>query len=420
MKQTGKVFFTLVLIVGFGLSIYMSPVGAAEKGPIKIGFVAPQAGNFAQFGMDMVSGTKLLLEKYNYTVAGRKIELIVEDEGPGPDTAVTKVRKLIKHDNVHLIAGVQQAASAYAAAAVCTELETPLVITLAAGDDITQRKSSKYVNRISMTGGDVGHVAGDYAYKELGWRKVAIIGMDYAWGHECAGGFQNVFEGLGGKVLQKMWTPIATMDFGPYVSNIDSEVDGVWDVITGAASVRFIKSMRDSGIMTKIGLMGAGTVTDETVLAALGDTALGVITDINYSGALNNPKNKEFNELCQKKLGKPGSWCLGGSWVAAEWILQAIKDINGDVENKDKFSKALRAVKMEDSLRGPIRMDSYGHPIQNYFVRKVEKVDGGWGGYQNTVIKTYPQVSQFWTWDARTYLSRPVYSRDYPPCKFCK
>ena len=406
-----------VLILCFAFVVNLPVSTAAEKGPIKIGFIAPITGNFAQFGLDMVGGAKMFLETKNYTVAGRKVEVIWEDEGSGPDTAVTKARKLIKNDKVHLLAGIFINSSAYAVGAVAVELKTPLFITVSAGDDLTQRHSSPYVSRLSITGCDWGHVAGDYAYKELGWRKAIGIGMDYAIGYEAIGGFQNVFESLGGKMIQKIWTPMNTMDFGPFIASMNPEADGIYDMVSGAMGIRFLKSKQESGPMSKKPVMAAGTVTDESFLPALGDTALGILTAHNYSATLDNPKNKEFRELCKKKLGKDSNLGASSCWLGMDWILRAIQNIDGDVENQDKLLKALRAVKMEDSIRGPLTMDEYGHPIQDYFIRRVDKVGTG---YQNTVIKTYPKVSQFWTWDPKTYMSKPVYNRDNPPCKYCK
>ncbi|HSR13070.1 MAG TPA: ABC transporter substrate-binding protein, partial [Thermodesulfobacteriota bacterium] len=180
--------------------------------------------------------------------------------------------------------------------------------------------------------------------------------------------------------------------------------------------IRFLKSKQESA-MSKKPVMGAGTVTDETFLPALGDTALGVMTAHNYSATLDNPKNKDLREMARKKLGKDPNWGISSSWVGMDWILRAIQNINGDVESQDKLVKALRSVQMEDSIRGPLKMDEYGHPIQDLYIRRADKAGSG---YQNTVIKTYKQVSQFWNWDAKTYLSKPVYNRDNPPCKNCK
>jgi branched-chain amino acid transport system substrate-binding protein len=422
MEHTGRSrkIMILVLLACFIIIAYIPGARAAEKGPIKIGFLAPSTGNFALMGLEMIEGAKMVLERNNYTVAGRKIEIIFEDETMSTDIATSKTRKLIKHDNVHLVAGIFMTSVAYAVASICQELETPLFITLSAGDDLTQRKSSKWVNRLALTGCDLGHVPGDYAYKYLGWRKAVSIAMDYGMGYEGTGGFQTVFEQLGGKVIQKIWVPMTTMDFGPYVASMNREADGIYDTVSGAMSVRLMETMRESGILNKLGVIGSSGIHDEAILPALGEDALGTFNAAIYAPVLETPLNNEFRELCKKRLNKPPTYSLQTSWVGLDWVLRAIKSIDGDVENKEKLTKALREVKMEDSIRGPLRIDSYGQVIQTYYVRRVDKVQGGWGGYQNTVVKTYPEVSQFWTWDPKTYMSNPVYSRDYPPCQFCK
>jgi len=389
---------------------------AAEKGPIRIGFLSPQTGNFAQMGIDMAEGFKMFLDEANYTVAGRKVELVLEDEGADAATGVTKVRKVINHDKANLIAGIFFTAAAYAVAPICEEANVPLVIAVSAGDDLTQRKRSKWVTRVAFTGCELGHVAGDYAYHKLGWRKAVILGFDYAWGYENGGGFQRTFEENGGKIIQKTWAPLNTMDFGPYISRLNREADGIFDVITGAASLRFIRSLRESGLMDKWKVLVPGTGADETILPAMGDSGLGVLSVLPYSAALKTPENDQFNEKL-RNLKKEASLGIAFSYTAGDWIFRAIKAVNGDVENKDKFLQALRAVEIPNSLRGPLKMDKYGHVIQNMYIRRIDKVGNR---YQNTVIETYPMVSQFFRFDPETYLKSPVYSRDFPPCRFCE
>ena len=279
-----------LLALGFAaivvVAVLAPAVPAADKPPIKIGLITPKTGNFAQMGIDMAEGFKLYLSEINYQVAGRKIELVEEDEGAQPAQAVDKVRKLVTHDKVNIVVGLFMAAAAYAAAPVAQEAEVPLVITIAASDDLTQRKASKYLARVSFTGGELGHAAGDYAYKKLGWRKVSAIAMDYGWGHETAGAFQRVFEEQGGQVIQKIWTPVNTTDFGPYVASLKPEADGILDVVTGAASIRLLGELRKTGVLDKKKVLAAGSATDETLLTALGDTALGVLSFYPWSAAL--------------------------------------------------------------------------------------------------------------------------------------
>jgi branched-chain amino acid transport system substrate-binding protein len=403
------VFVVLAFAVIFSFGV---PAQGAEKGPIKIGFLAPLTGTWAQSGQDMVVGAKLFLESINYTVAGRKIELIIEDEGATPATAVTKARKLINQDKVHFVSGVWLSSSAYAVAPVCEEGNVPL-ITLGAGDDLTQRKRSKTVVRLSFTGCQFGHAAGDYAYNHLNWRKVAMLGWEHAFGQEVMGSFQKSFEDAGGKVIQRIYAPLSTLDFGPYIGELNKNADGLFDVATGSPSISFLRSLKATGLMDKWKVLTVGTAMDESFLQQLKDTALGVLSVDIYSGVLDTPENKAFREKVLKATKRDPTYNTVGSYTSFDWITQTIKAIGGDVENKEKLMTAIRAVEIKQSPRGPLKLDPYGHVIENVYVRRVEKVGDH---YQNTVIYTYPLVSQFWKYNPEEFLKKPVYSRDYPPC----
>ena len=404
------VFTVLTFVVVSG---FVMPARGAEKGPIKIGFLAPLTGTWAQAGQDMVVGAKLFLESINYTVAGRKIDLIIEDEGAVPSTAITKVRKLITHDNVHFMTGVWLSSAAYAVAPVCEEAGVPLILSSSAGDDLTQRKRSKLVVRLSYTGCQLGHVAGDYAYNHLKWRKVAMLGWEHAFGQETMGSFQKSFEDAGGKVIQRIYAPLTTLDFGPYIGNLNKEADGLFEVATGSPSMSFLRSLKASGLMDKWKVLTVGTAMDESFLQELKDMALGVLSVDIYSAALDTPENKAFREKVVKATKRDPTLNTICAYSSFDWITQAIKAIDGDVENREKLMNAVRAVELKQSPRGPLKMDPYGQVIENIYVRRVEKVGDH---YQNTVFYTYPMVSQFWKYNPEEFLKKPVYSRDYPTC----
>jgi branched-chain amino acid transport system substrate-binding protein len=394
------------------LSGLVMPAQGADKGPIRVGFLAPLTGTWAQSGQDMVIGAKLFLESINYTVAGRKIELIIEDEGAAPATAITKARKLINQDKVHFVSGVWLSSSAYAVASVCEEENVPL-ITLGAGDDLTQRKRAKTLVRLSFTGCQFGHVAGDYAFNHLNWRKVAMVGWEHAFGQEVMGSFQKSFEDAGGKVIQRIYFPLTTLDFGPYIGELNKGADGLFEVATGSPSMSFLRSLKASGLMDKWKILTTGTAMDESFLQQLKDTALGVLSVDMYSAALDTPENKAFREMVLKATKRDPTYNTVESYTLFDWITRAIKAIGGDVENKEKLMNAVRAVEIKQSPRGPLKLDPYGHVIENLYVRRVEKVGDH---YQNTVIYTYPMVSQFWKYNPEEFLKKPVYSRDYPSC----
>ncbi len=167
----------------------------------------------------------------------------------------------------------------------------------------------------------------------------------------------------------------------------------------------------------KLPLLGGGTITDETVLPQMGDEAIGVTTALHYSQALDNATNQKFNKAFEASAGKIASYYSEATYTNARWIVEAIRAVNGKVEERDAFLTALRRVDLKESARGPLKVDDFGNPIQNIYIRKVERVGGK---LQNTVIATYPAVSQFWKYKPDEYMKRPLYSRDYPPCKYCQ
>jgi branched-chain amino acid transport system substrate-binding protein len=390
---------------------------AAEKGPIRIGYFGPLTGNFSQTGKDMTDGFTLFWEEAGNKVAGREVKIIVEDSDPEPASALTKVRRLVEQEQVHTVAGGLLAATGYAIAPYLEQNKIPTVYPVMAPDDITQRKPVRWIVRTSASGSQLTHSLGDYAYKQLKLRRVATISMDYAFGWESNAGFQRVFEDAGGKVVQRIWTPLSTQDYAPYLASLKKDIDGVYACHTGGLSPRFIKAWSDAGLKGKISLVGVGTLTDENVLKSMGDEAVGTITSLIYSSVLDTPANKKFSAAYEKRYNRGTSLYSAEGYTGARFYYEALKSINGEAEDKEKLIAALRKVEISDDPRGPMKMDDLGNPIENLYIRKVERVGGK---LQNTVIHTYPNVSQFWTYNREEYLKAPVYDRNNPPCKFCE
>ena len=404
----------LMAMSGAAAAAAVRPARAAD--PIRIGYFGPLTGNFSQTGKDMTDGFNLFWEEVGNKVAGREVKVIVEDSDPEPTGALTKVRRLVEQEKVHTLAGGLLAATGYALAPYIEQNKIPSVYPITAPDDITQRKPVRWIVRTSFTSSQATHPLGDYAYKQMNLRRVATISMDYAFGWESNAGFQRVFEDLGGKVVQRIWTPLTIQDYSPYLASLKKDIDGVYACHTGGLSPRFIKTWSDVGLKGKIPLIGIGTLTDENVLKGMGDESLGVITSLIYSSALDTPANRKFSAAYEKRYNRATSLYSAEGYTGARWYYEALKAINGEVENKEKFLAALRKVEISDDARGPMKMDDLGNASQNVYIRKVERVGGK---LQNTVIHTYPNVSQFWTYKQEEYLKLPVYDRNNPPCKFC-
>ena len=400
------------------LASLAAPVGApAQSGPIKIGFLAPLTGPFAQIGKDMVNGNQLYLNEVGGQVAGRKIEVVVEDDEGNPATALNKSRKLVDQDKVAIVTGGMLANVGYALQPYIDGQKLPATFPVIAADDLTQRKPAKWIVRTGWSTSQPMHPFADWVLKNTKYRKIAAIGMDYAFGYEIIGGFQQVFEEGGGQIVQRIWAPLNTNDFAPFLAQIRRDSDAVLALFTGRLALQFLKQYQEAGLKDKLPLLGGGTITDETVLPQMGDEAIGVITALHYSQALDNPTNQKFNKAFEASAGKVASYYSEATYTNARWIVEAIKAVNGKVEDRDAFLAALRRVDLKESARGPLKVDDFGNPIQNIYIRKVERVGGK---LQNTVIATYPAVSQFWKYKPDEYMKRPLYSRDYPPCKYCQ
>jgi branched-chain amino acid transport system substrate-binding protein len=412
-----KVFVVLVAAVAAAaLFVGAGTAGAAQKGPIKVGFLAPQTGPLSANGKDMINGMQQFLEEHNYRLAGREIKLLLEDSEAKPATGLTKARALVEGQGVNILIGPLSAAVGYAIAPYIDEKKIPSIYPIVSADDITQRKRSAYIVRTGWSSSQPSHPFGKWVYDNLKYKRIAMIGYDFAFGWEVAAGFHRSFEEAGGQIVQKLWPPQGNADYGPYLAQLKRDVDAVYCVFSGADALRFTKQFAEAGLKARLPLISGGTVTDEHVLRTMGDEALGIVSALHYSAALDTPANKKFAQAYEAKQKQIPSYYSEGAYVAGTALKAALEATGGDIEDAGKFLAALRKADLPQAARGPIRFDDYGNPVQNVYVRKVEKVGGR---LQNTVIHTFPNVSQFWNYNPAEFLKNPVYSRDYPPCKSC-
>jgi branched-chain amino acid transport system substrate-binding protein len=389
---------------------------AQGQGPIKIGFISPLTGAIAAAGKDMYSGCELYWQENGWQMSGRKVEVVLEDNEGNPATALVKARKLVENDRVHMLAGVILSNVAYALVPYIEGQEIPTMYPINSADDLTQRKRPKWLVRTGFSAGGNMHPFGEYAAKVLGYKKVVTVGLDYAFGWETVGGFHKSFEDNGGQIVQKLWVPLNVQDYSPYLTQIKKDADAVFVVALGRWTLLFAQQYAAGGLRGRIPLIAGGTYTDEHVLPQLGDESIGVVSAHHYSASLDTPANKRFRAAFEKAYNRIPSFYSENCYTGARIIDEAVRAIGGKVEDRAAFMAALRKAQITDAPRGPVQMDAYGNPTQNIYIRKVERVGGK---LQNTVIYTYPAVSQFWKYNPEEFLKQPVYSRDFPPCRHC-
>ena len=399
-------------LVGTGFAALPWAPAIAQSEPARIGLLTVKTGPLAQGGIQMEQGLTLFLKDRDNTLAGRKVEMISADTGGNPAGAKTKAQELVERNKVDVIVGPLAAFELLAITDYIAEAKVPM-LSLAAADDMTQRKPNPFFIRASATSSQCNHPLGDYAAKEMKLKAVAEITEDFAYGYEQAGGFQRVFEDAGGKIIQKIWPPLVTADYTPYLAQI-SGVDGVWNGFAGSNPVKFMKQYADMGMKDKYPVVGGWTAYDDALLKSFGDEAVGAISASWYSTELDTPSNKKFIAGMQRDYQNlPGGYAAG-SYINGIVIEAALQKTGGKTEDKQALIDALRSVSLTDTPRSAFRFDHLGNVVGNVFIRKLERKDGK---LVNSIIKTYADVGQFWTYDEKKFLAAPVYTRDAPPVK---
>ena len=384
----------------------------AQGGSIRVGLVTVKTGPLASGGIDMERALVQYLNERDNTLAGRKVELIVADSGGVPAQARTKIQELVERDKIHVMIGPLDTASALAADDYIRQAQL-LTLSVAAADDMTQRKPNPWFTRGTSTASQCAHPMAEYCYKQLNYRRMVLMADDIAYGHEMCAGFQRVFEELGGKVVQKTFPPLTVPDYGTYLAQLNQKADAIYLGYAGSNGFRFLRQFNEYGLRGKTATVGGMTALDEAVLRNMGDEALGILTACWYSAELDNPINQKFAAAFRAQWKYDPGFYAAATYTEAAVLEATLNKIKGHIEDKPAFMKAVRSIKV-DTCRGPVSFDQYGNVVGNVYVRRVTRKEGR---LVNSVVFTYPNVSQFWTYKPEEYLKNPPYSRDYPPAK---
>ncbi len=340
----------------------------AAAATIKIGSLLDFTGPVADLGPKFRAGIELALEEVNYKVAGHPIQLIVEDSATSVDAAVEKFKKLADKDGVHIIIGPLMGDAHDAIAPLAKEkqvLETSLINS--------QIGNAGKTFLIYPTTVDAQtYPFGKYVYEKLGYKTMVGIAADYSGKRGYADGVYKGFEEAGGKVLQKVYAPLGTPDYSPYITQMQ-KADVVMYALEGPGPVsRFIYQYRQAGNKgPMVTITQDGDYTPEA-LAELKDIALGIQGESTYTWKLDNPENKKFVDGIKKKTGKVPSSEEQNAYTLTKAILAGLEKTGGD----DTFAKLYPAIisnKM-NTPAGPLEWTPEGVAIGDMYVTQAEKV----------------------------------------------
>lgn len=414
-RQFLKTTTAALTAAGVGVAPWRS--AQAQAGPIKIGLLAPLTGVVASGGREMVEGVQFYLDQVKSEMGGRKVDLMIEDDASNPDTALQKARRLVEQGNCHMLIGNLLANTGLAVANYVKGTGTPYFIPIIAADDLTQRQRIKNVIRVAgYSASEFTHPLGDWALKQ-GYRKIATISQDYTFGHEQCGGLAQVFTEGGGEIVQQFWHPLNTADFSPYLGQLaDLKIDAIFAMETGADSTRFIQQYASFGLKAKTPLLAAMNGTDQSVIRTLGEECEGIFSPAHFAEGSDNPVTQKFAKEYEAKYGKIPSLYGFSMYSGVMWIDTVLKKIAGKVEDREAFIDTILKTELDGSPLGKaVKLDAYGNPIYDVYIRKVVKRPDG--KFWNVPVVTYPNVSQFWKYDPEIYMKQPPYSRTFQGIK---
>jgi len=363
-----------VLAATAALGLLLAPGAGWAQDSVKIGLILPMTGQQASTGKQISAAVRLYQQEHGDTVAGKKVEVIVKDDGAVPDNTKRLAQELIVNDKVNVIAGFGVTPAALAAAPLATEAKVVEVVMAAGTSIITER--SPYITRTSFTLPQSSVIIADWAAKN-GIKKVVSIVSDYAPGADAEKSFSERFKAAGGEVTEALKVPLANPDFAPFLQRAaDAKPDAIFVFVPSGQGGTFMKQYAERGLdKAGIKLIGPGDVTDDDLLPAMGDAVIGAVTAHLYSADHNSAKNKAYVAAFKKANNFRPNFMSVGGYDGMHLIYEALKKTGGKADG-DSLIAAMKGLAWE-SPRGPISIDPDTRDIvQNIYIRKVEKKDG--------------------------------------------
>ena len=341
---------------------------------VRVGLILPLTGPFAPTGRQIEAGVRLYMQQHGTTVAGKKIELVVKDDGNIADNTKRIAQELVVNEKVNVLAGFGLTPLALATAPIATEAKVPMVVMSAATAIIPDR--SPYIVRTSQVTSQTTVGIADWAPKN-GIKRVVTLVTDYAPGIDIEKSFSERFKAAGGEIIEQIRVPLANPDFAPFLQRVhDAKPEGLFVFVPAGVGSIFMKQFVERGLdKSGVRLIGTGDMTDDDILNGIGDVALGITTSHHYSALHPSALNKAFVADFRKASNMRPNFMGVAGYDGMQLIYKALEKTKGS-PNGDALVEAMKGMAWE-SPRGPISIDPQTRDIvQNIYVRKVERVDG--------------------------------------------
>ncbi len=368
--------------------LFAASVQAADK--VKVGFVSTLSGPGAAIGTDIRDGFNLGLKTSGGKLGGLPAEVIVNDDQQNPDVGRQIVDKYLKRDHVDFVTGIVFSNVLLAVAPAVFESKTFLISANAGPSLLAGAQCSPWFFSMAWQNDGTMEAAGKYT-ADKGFKNVFLLSPNYPAGKDMVAGFKRFYKGA---VADEVYPKLGQLDFSAELAQIRAaKPDAVFFFLPGGMGINFIKQFSASGLGKQVTLISTAFSVDEDIIPAVGEPMLGIYNTGFWNHDMDNPESRAFVAAFEKEYGRLPTGYAAQGYDAARAIDAAVRGVNGKVEDAEAVRKALRANDFK-SVRGPFKINRNGFPIENFYLRVVERDSKGriTNRTLSTVLKDHPDV----------------------------
>ena len=357
------------LVGAASAGLLLPQIVRAQSNKVRVGFMLPYTGTFAQLGVAIENGFRMALDEQGGKLGGREVEFFKVDDESAPPKGIENATRLVERDKVDVLVGTVHSGVQMGIHRVARESGVLNIIPNAGVHVATRAQCAPNVFRASFTNSQPTLALGK-PMVDRGHKKAVWITWAYAAGDEAYEGFEKSYLEAGGQIIKKLSLPFPNVEFQALLTEIASlRPDAVACFFAGGGAAKFLRDYAAAGLNKNIQLYGSGFLT-EGVLDAAGDAANGVLTTMHYSDSLDTPRNKQFRlEYAKTFKMQPDVYAVQG-YDSGQLLIKGANAVKGDLANKQALYAAMQGATI-DSPRGKWTMSKANNPIQDMYLREV-------------------------------------------------
>jgi len=376
-----------LVAAGFALAFAWSAQAADQ---VKVGFVSTLSGPASAIGTDIRDGFNLALKMNGGKLGGLPAEVIITDDQQNPEMGRQIVDKYLKRDRVDFVTGIVFSNVLLAVAPAVFDNKTFLISANAGPSLLAGAKCSPWFFSVSWQNDGTPEAAGKYT-SDKGFKKVFLLSPNYPAGKDMVAGFKRFYTG---GIVDEVYPRLGQLDYSAELAQIRAAApDAVFFFLPGGMGINFIKQFAAAGLGKQTTLITSAFSADEDIIPAVGEPMLGIYNTGFWNHDLDNVESRAFVGAFEKEYGRLPSGYAAQGYDAARAIDAAVREVKGKLDDTEAVRRALRANTFK-SVRGPFKINHNGFPIQNYYLRVVERDAKGriTNRTLSTVLKDHPDA----------------------------